>query len=246
MKGGFRILAVLPWLIAALAAPAAAALIGFGDRASWEAAASGGNLFLEDFESFNTDTSFSSTPVDVGGFAIGEIGGVASTSSVNLIDTTDMGFLFSGDNAIDGNAYAMLWSRTPASSPYVLGSSTYVEIVFAEPVFAFGADYNRTSSIGLIVFLLPVGGDPGTPGDWIPCNVCSVGFGESFVGFVGDGGELFTRMAFLPSSSDANSAGAGARVGMDNAAWATVPEPSASILFGLGLTGIAFVGRRRH
>lgn len=236
----------MPWLIAALAAPASAALIGFGDRTSWEAAASGGTLSLEDFETYATDTSFSDTAVDTGGFSIVETGGGGSTDSVNLIDTTDMGFLFGGANAIDGDAYAMVWARTPVGNPYELEFSTYVQIEFAEPVFAFGADFNRTSNISLLVYLLPVGGDPNTPGDWVACDVCGLGFGESFMGFVGNDGELFTHLAFLPSSSDVNSPGSGSRVGMDNVAWGTVPEPSVSLLFGIGLTGIAVVGRRRR
>ena len=47
MTGGFRLLALWALLTLVSAAPATAALIGFGDRGAWEAAAAGGNLFLE-------------------------------------------------------------------------------------------------------------------------------------------------------------------------------------------------------
>jgi len=227
-------------LAIAFATPASATVMGFSDRTSFEAATSGDTLVLEDFESYESDTSFRTTPVDVGAFTVTEFGGVTTASGVNMIDVSPFGFI--GSNAIDGDAYLLGWVNTLNNS-YDPGTSAFIIFEFDETVSAFAADFNAVSvNVGLLFYVLPAGGS-----EYVQCTVCTNALGNGFMGFRGDAGESWDAIAILPTVPDGD--GSGQRFGMDNLTWVTaasVPEPGTAALLALGLTGIGIVGRRRR
>ena len=107
----------------------------YSDRTAWQNASSG-ICFSEDFESFNADTEFRTTSVQLNGFTLGmHTVGVDFGSSFNLIDVSPLNF--------DGTL-----TFTTNHAYLGTGSGNQVILTFDEPVLGFFADYKSVSNDG--------------------------------------------------------------------------------------------------
>lgn len=229
-----RVALLLALALAGSAAPIAAAPIGYDDRSAWEGAVAGGILFLETFDDITGDPSFSSAALDVGPFTIEQIGDPSQTglSSTNLIDEAP--FRFSGDEDVNGSTYVLGFVDTSAAT---IATSILIQMVFDEPVTAWGADFFASGvPSGIDFWLIPT--DAQDPSDWLAFDGADAFNG--FFGFVDDGGALYSGVAI-----GVGGLAGGQRFGMDDVTGATVPEPSTAVLLALGLAGLAVVDRRR-
>ena len=207
-----------------------AALLTSTDRTTWESE-SGGSDYTIDFNSFQSDTSYNDTPVDLGPFSLRSNGADASPSFVlNVIDVSP--FRSSGFD-LDGTPFA--FSRTNQGS-------TNIEIAFDQPVTAFAADFAATGLIAasLQMTLHAVGG--ATEVIDIPDNFT----GKHFFGFYNTSGTTYTHITFDNQADLAVDAW-----GMDNISAKTaispVPEPSSMVAWSLlGLSCLGYRWRQKR
>lgn len=207
-------------LLFTLASTSHAAITTYTDRTTWMT--NGTVSYTEDFEGYEIDTAFRTTPLDVGPFTLQTIG-TASTGR-NFVDVSP--FRYSGTPGSFGNA---------AVDIFVQGSLK-ADIIFDKTVSGFFADFlwaGNTSELLLTLSLLGGGtasynvqgrGDALSPfGFWSPNQlITSIRLSNS----VNDGFYIDNVSAFSASSS-------------------AVPAPAAVWLFGTVLIGLFGFGKRR-
>ncbi len=194
------------------ASSASATSLSYTDLSAWQAAV-GTATAVEDFNSYTTDTW---APVDVGYFTITAVGSYAGDNGIEAYDP----------NPDDIQVIGGSWDRNIDGSSYYSGDvdNTIVTISFHNPIFAFGWDYTSLGSNDYLTvlgetFAFPFVGNP-------PAN--------DFFGIVSD--TLFT---------DITIGGSDGAFGADNFRFDTapdsapVPEPATMFLFGTGLVGFA-------
>jgi hypothetical protein len=193
---------------------ASASVITYGDRTTWTAAA-GTPDFTVDFESFASDTSFASAPLDVGPFTLSTNG--TAQAGRNIVDVTP--FMFTGVPASFGNA---------TTDIYVEGPSLTADLTFDTGVRAFFADFLNAGNTSELDLTLSFAGGGNA-------DVLVPGPGNQLVpfGFISTT-DTITTIRFNNSVNDGFY--------IDNIS-ASVPEPSTLALLGLGLATFGF--RRR-
>lgn len=189
----------------------AEAITIFTSRTDWNNAVIGSETFIEDFESFTSDTEFRSTPVDVGEFTLLQVGG--NLEFRNLIEVPP--FEFTDNN---GTNHASLFTNFGA---------TTVDLTLNTPVFAWGADFfgaDETTGERLnLDLVLDMGGTFAT----IPVTV-----NDGFFGFVTNPVEDIRKITFVSRN---NLEGGGEGFGLDNVTGAkseVQPVPETSTVFG--------------
>jgi len=223
---------MLPLLVALLGSvPAGATPVTFTDRSAWEEATAGGHLFGVDFDDATADTSFSSAPLDLGPFSIGQSGGY-TLSSVNKIDVPPASKESESPN---GSAYARGFVN---AGDWLNGNeATLVHLVFDVPVYAWGADFaSATTGEGLDFVLV-------TPGEG-QILVAGPTADDGFFGLAGAPSEVFTELFIVPAGVILGASGE--RFGMDDVVGVTSPEPGTGALVAAGLAAFAALRRRRR
>jgi hypothetical protein len=222
----------LPLLVAVLGSfPAWSTPATFTDRSAWDAATAGGHLFDVDFDDATADTSFASSPLDLGPFSIAQSGGPVY-SSVNKIDVPPPS---SESESVNGSAFARGFVN---AGDWMNGDdATLVHLVFDVPVYAWGADFaSVTTGEGLDFVLVMLNEEEVTVGG--PTA------DDGFFGFVGESSELFTELYIVPAGVIVGFSGE--RFGMDNVVGVTAPEPAPAGLLAAGLAVLAAFRRRRR
>ena len=187
----------------------------YTNRGTWETA-SGATIYTVDFESFASDTSFATTPLDVGPFTLSTNGTAAAGR--NIVDVTP--FMFSGVPASFGDA---------ATDIYLDGLLT-ADLTFGMPVSGFFADFlypGNTQQLDLTLSLL--GG--GTTDLTVPGTGTTL---ESF-GFLST--DPVTSIRFNNSVNDGFY--------IDNISGAPIPEPATLGLLGFAFAGLVAYRRKR-
>ncbi len=219
----------LAFSLGAPAAAGAATVTTYNDRSTWESALPAGVIFLEDFNDFDLDSPFRSSPVDAGAFSLAQVGVDASSSSFNLVDAPDAG----GNNAffdffnLDGTSYAL--TRVEADQ------GIDVDVTFDNPVLAWGGDLGAmVGSENLDLELFFDGGGS---------TLEQLLLGD-FLGFISD---MPVNQVTLLARQSNGDIGNGMNFGLDNTKGVLVPEPTTLLLVSAGLTGLASSRRRlRH
>lgn len=199
----------------------------FTSRADWQVAISGSPTFFENFESFTADTEFRTTPVDVGEFTLVQVGSYPDVSNFrNLIEVPP--FEFEDNNLTN---YASMFTD--------FGTTT-VNMTFATPVFAWGADFfgaDETTGERLnLNLVLDMGGVSAT----IPVTV-----NNGFFGFVTTPAQNIRTVTFVSRTNSQDTAGEG--FGLDNVAAQAAPEPGSTLgVLLLGALGAGSVLKRKH
>ncbi len=199
--------AVLGILVPALAQ---GAIVQYNDRASWLAAIGGAPDAQEDFQGFAVDTPFRAAALAMGIGAIGQAG--LDQAFRNEVDAPPLQFT---DN--NGTTHASCFVNYPDSGA---GSETNVEIVFSQPVSAWGGDFNGV--LGGELLAIDVDGlDRAVIATLLPAA------DTTFLGFVADAGEQIDLVIFRAQNQ--NPGGGGEGFGADNLAvvWATAPAGAA-------------------
>lgn len=223
-----RSLAVLAATAAVFSsAPAHAGFTQFGSAAAFDAAVTGG--FLETFSGATEDRGLAMAPATLGDMSI-----VATSPS-------GLGGFFIGDNKIDVAPYESplpAWDGTHlnlhTASPFGnAGRETAIEFTFAQPIYAFGADYRhlfandylKVEVDGVVIDI----GDLGARGFW--------GFTST---------TSFSKIVMTSSTVGQSAVGQIDNVRYASGLASAVPEPSAwaMMIVGFGLAGAA-VRRRR-
>lgn len=201
----------------AVAAPAAAQITTFTNRGAFAGAAA--PLSTVDFESFATDTSFRTSPVDAGPFSVRVVGTTASNTSYNFVDVAP-----AASSESDVNGTNNLRVFTDATSSFFFQ--------FDNPTTAFGADFRsfNDSSLRTLIFV---------DGMQITPPVSPMSGALTFFGFTST--SAFSTVEFRGVQNDV--------FGIDDVSFsratAAVPEPAtwAMMLFGFG--GLGYSMRRR-
>jgi len=126
-----------PFVVCGLAllfgsAAALADVTPYLDRAAWDQAVAGSAVFVETFDEFVVDQSLD-PPVDLGPCTLQHVGGLISD----------------GRSAIDAPPYMFdTIDDTPGVEFWVNDGIDSAEILFDEPVWAFGADWLRAGNAG--------------------------------------------------------------------------------------------------
>jgi uncharacterized repeat protein (TIGR01451 family) len=190
----------LGFLVPALAQ---GAIVQYNDRAAWLAAIGGTPDAQEDFQGFAVDTLFRAAPVTI---AIGTIGQAGLDQAFrNQVDAPP--FEFTDNN---GTTHASCFVNFPDAGA---GSETNVEIVFSQPVTAWGGDFNGVLG-GELLAVDVDGSQEVILGTLLPAAQ------DTFLGFVADAGEQIDLVIFR--SQNQNPGGGGEGFGADNFAvlWA--------------------------
>ena len=203
-------------------AAAHAAIVQYDDGAAWLAAAGGTTDLDEDFEGFAADTLFRLAPVNISMGTLAQVG--VDLEFRNLVETPP--FEFTDNN---GTNHASCFVNYPEGGT---GTETNVELVFNDPVMAWGAEF--TGVLGGEFLAIDVNGAEQTIiGTLLPAA------NDTFLGFVADAGEEIDMVIFR--SQNDNPGGAGEGFGADNfgavlaAAQPPPPEPAIPTLGTLGL-----------
>ncbi|MCC5597719.1 PEP-CTERM sorting domain-containing protein [Nostoc favosum] len=204
----------------------AKAITIFTSRTDWNTSVSGSDTFVEDFESFTSDTEFRTTPIDVGEFTLLQVGD--NRAFRNLIEVP----LFQYD---DNNG-------TNHASVFTDFGATKVDLTLNTPVFGWGADFfDANDGEGLnLDLVLDIGGVL----DTIPVTV-----NDGFFGFVTNPVEDIRKVTFI-SRTDNLEGGEG--FGLDNVTGAiskgrTIPEPASGLgLLAFGALGVGSLLKRKQ
>jgi hypothetical protein len=192
----------------------------FTDRSLWNVAVGGAPDFSVDLNGFAADTSFATSPLDLGPFSIVQSSGTPAASD-NLVDVDP--FLFPAET-IDLTPYLVIVVEDPADLQEVT-------IDFDGPLTAFGGDFfdPGNGSSPLLIDLYTTGGI-------VTLSVLAPD-AKTFFGVVND--EPFSKLVFRQGFSDD-------RLSLDNVVGANaVPEPQTWALFLLGLVALPAVRSRR-
>jgi len=212
------------FLIAALAIStlcgpiaASAGVVTFTNRASWDSAV-GTVSFTVDFESFITDTSFATVPLNVGPFTLSTVGTAATGR--NIVDVAP--FILPPVPASFGNAAVDIFVQDPLAA----------DITFATPVVGFFADFLNAGNGQQLSLTLSLEGG-GTADLLVP----GTGSGEESFGFVSTDAVTAIRLH--------NSVNDGFYI--DNIS-GTIPEPGTVGLLGMALAflGFSLASRQRQ
>lgn len=194
----------------------AATVLTFTDRGAWEAAVVG--FTEETFDAFTTDQSFNNgSTVDVGDFTLTGFGDSNNLSEVlNRVDASPFSSLRPSPNGTT-DLVVHVDDRFP------LGFN----ILFDQPILAWGSDFGETGS----EFRVSATG-----------SVIGQAVSNGFFGFVD------TMATFTMVTIDTPTGFNGAATTMDNFVYSDqlVPEPATLALLGLGLAGIGFSRKRRR
>jgi hypothetical protein len=196
------------------------AIITYTNRATWTSAVAAVN-FTVDFESFVTDTSFATVPLNVGPFTLSTVG--TASFGTNFIDVSP--FVTVGIPASFGNANASFFVQSPLAAG----------LTFATPVHGFFADFLFAGNGTQLDLTLAFSGG-GTADVLVP------GFGTDLVpfGFVSTGAAV-TSIIFNNTVNDGFN--------LDNISGAQslpTPEPASLSLLALGAIGFLRRPRARH
>jgi hypothetical protein len=195
-------------------APASAVVSTFTDRNTWRSAA--GATTLETFNSFVSDVSFHTVPVDVGQFTMSISGVVFTDPPRNSIDAPPITLFLMGS---DGTTLADVHTD--------VGDSLFLN--FDAPLTAFGADFGEWNT-----FLASPSTVIVAAGEQIAPPFGTVGIGWRFFGF--NSTVPFSSVELRGLSIDGYA--------FDNVEFHTVPEPLSAMLLGLGLIGSGVLRRR--
>ena len=193
-----------------------AAVITYTDRTTW--AGAGTVTFTEDFESYSTDTSFATTPLDVGPFTFSTVG--TALAGRNMIDVSP--FLFPGRPASFGDAYAEIFVEGALAT----------DIIFDSPISGFFADFyaaGNTQELSLTLSFLG--------GGTTDLSVPGAGSSSQSFGFWSTT-DAVTSIRFNNTVNDGFN--------IDNISGSAVPVPAAIWLFGSGLIGLIGIARRKQ
>ena len=191
-------------LICVVALPMANAdIVQYEDAAGWSMAA-GAVDFVEDFNDFETDDSFTGIPLQLNGFVVEALG--EPISDLNFIDVGD--FAFGGALQID-------------ETPYLAGGVDFgltdIDLEFDLPVSAFAGDFRDADGAEMLeIEVLDSTGNV--------LGLLNPSQDDTFLGFVATGGEQVAGLRFYSSISS----GGREAFGLDNAQGVlAIPEPSA-------------------
>jgi len=202
-------------------AQASASLDVYTDRTAWVSAAGAPN-FAEDFESFDTDTSFRDAPVALNGMSIARLG-TGGFDTRNIVDVAP--YIFPQPNS--DHAEISLQDGTSVFAK--------VEIEFDQAVTAFGFRTWEASGSLAGGTTVEVYNGASLLGDFDLDD----GLG-SFHGFHLSAGESATHVVFRVMREGTNLFEG---FGLDDLEGNAVPEPGTMAALALGL---AAVGRRRR
>ena len=207
------------WLVAMWCTQVSAAVVEvFTERALFDAAV--GPTLAEDFNTFESDTPFHTSAVDVGPFTLSMTGSPLTDGTRNKIDVPPL------------EEPVMNVDNTTVAQALTTDGTTFL-ITFEDPITAFGADFaalnedvDRTQIIvdGTDILALPV-----TAGNTV-----------GFFGFQTD--SPFTTLEFVTSSLERPLDG----YSLDNVAFSPIPIPGALWLFGSGLLGLIALSRTKE
>jgi hypothetical protein len=198
------------WLVAMWCTPLSAAVLEvFTERALFDAAV--GPTLAEDFNTFDSDTPFHTSAVDVGPFTLSMTGSPLTDGTRNKIDVPPL------------EEPVMNVDNTTVAQALTTDGTTFL-ITFKNPISAFGADFaalNEDIDRTRIIIGTDVLAPPVTGGNTV-----------GFYGFRTD--SPFTTLEFVTSSLVRPLDG----YSLDNVAFSPIPIPGALWLFGSGLLGL--------
>ena len=196
-------------------APLSAAVVEvFTERAVFDAAV--GPTRAEDFNAFDSDTPFYTSPLDVGPFTLSMTGNPLTDGTRNKIDAVPL-----EDPVINVDNSTVALALTTDGTTFL--------ITFKDPITAFGADFAALNE-DVDRTVIKVGADTLEP----PVTAGNI---VRFFGFRTD--SPVTTLEFVTFSLDRPLDG----YSLDNVAFSPIPIPGALWLFGSGLLGLIALSR---